>query len=139
MRSSWSAVVLATVAWGLWGICDKLALRSLPPPQVQIVNVVVAVLGLPFYYALLRGSGRPFVWDPRGLGWAVGAAAATGVASIAFVYALARRDASQVVSLTAGYPVVTLLVAAVGLGEALTWSRVFGLALMLSGVWLVGR
>lgn len=132
-------LIVATVAWGIWGICDKLAVRTVHPAQVQMVNVVFATIALPVYYGILRGTGGALTWDARGLAWSLIGAVATGAASLAYIFALKQREASVVVSITSAYPAITFVVAAFALGEEVTPGKVAGLGLILSGVWMISR
>lgn len=136
------AVVLAVLAWGLWGLFSKLALRTVPPGLVQMTTSAVSfLLGLGLLLAqpgaarVVDGVGR----SAPGMGWALAAAGANGVAFVAYFTALRQREVSVVAALTATYPAVTCLLAVVFLGERLSLSRAGGLGLVLVGSYLLAR
>ena len=63
----------------------------------------------------------------------------TALATVSFYCALRLRDVSVVAGATAASPVITLLVAAIFLGERLSPNRVMGFSAVLVGVWLLER
>lgn len=132
-------ILAATLGWGCWGIFNKLALRSLHPALVQLVAVGVGLLTVPAYLLLFRASPKPLPAGYQGFAWAAAAGLMTWLASLTYLYAMERYDASSVSGYTSAYPVVTLVLAVLFLGESLTAGRALGIALIVLGVWLVGR
>lgn len=132
-------IFAAVLGWGLWGVFDKLAVKSIHPTTAQIVHVVVGLVTVPVYLWLFRRTGETFRWEITGLGWAFGAALMTWIASLASLYVLQQRGVSQVVGYTCVYPLVTLVIAASFLGEPVSIARVAGMLLIVSGIWLLGQ
>ena len=60
-------------------------------------------------------------------------------ALVLFFYALTKGEASTVVPATSAYPLVTLIGAAIFLGEQITIARVIGALLIVSGVIVISR
>ncbi|MCL4424521.1 MAG: EamA family transporter [Firmicutes bacterium] len=58
---------------------------------------------------------------------------------LAYYYALKSGEASRVTPVTAAYPVVTVLLVCLLLGEKLTWSKVVGVLLIVAGVILLKK
>jgi uncharacterized membrane protein len=116
------------------GITSKLALETLSWPQLVVWGAIAYAIGA--VVAVATGTRVT-------LGAGTVAAAATGamlVAGSALLFvALGRGDASVVVPVSSIYPAVTVLLAALFLAEAITWTRVAGLVLVLAGVGLLTR
>jgi drug/metabolite transporter (DMT)-like permease len=72
-----------------------------------------------------------------GTGWAILSAAMAIGALIALYVALNSGEASTIIPLSAAYPAVTLVLAAVFLSEAVTAAKAGGAALVLAGVVLL--
>jgi bacterial/archaeal transporter family protein len=134
--ASWIVPTLAYVVLvGAAGVTTKLALRTISWEQlvlwVPIVYVVIAAV-------LVATRGARF---PLGVGgaWAAVTAICMALALIVLFYALTQADASRVVPASSAYPAVTLIGAALFLGESITLTRVVGTALVIAGVVLISR
>lgn len=122
---------------GVVGITTKLALRHVGWPVLVVATTI-------FYLSLIavlavKGSLR----FPQAMGSWVLFVAATG-ALVAGTFpllatALERADASKVVPITAAYPMVTVILAALLLSEPLTITRIAGVVAITVGVVLVSR
>jgi transporter family protein len=132
-------ILIAALAWGCWGICDKLAVRTMHPAMVQLINVMFGVFLAPVYWAFYRSSGTTSALTMRGGLWSLAGAFTTGVASLAYIYALRERPAGTVVALTSAYPLVTIVLAVLMLGERITLEKMIGVGLILLGVFVVSR
>jgi drug/metabolite transporter (DMT)-like permease len=123
--------VVAAVALGLFVYFLGLGTRE-GDPISTLMGARVASLGLLMALAGVRGSTLRL---PRS---ALGAVAAVGLADVVanglFVYATAHGLLSLVAVLGSLYPVVTVLLAHVLLGERLTRAQQFGIAVALAGV-----
>jgi transporter family protein len=118
------------VAVGALGIFGKVALRTLQWPDMLLWTGVgyIAVAGI------LLALGKTRVAFVPGTFWAI-LAGATAISSLIALYlALGRGQVGTVSAVTAGYPVVTLVLAAVFLAEKLTLARGLGAALVVVGV-----
>jgi drug/metabolite transporter (DMT)-like permease len=120
---------------GATGVTARLALRTISWEQmvlwVPIAYAVFAVL-----FAVFRGARFPL---GAGGGWAaVTAFCAAGALVLLFV-ALTYGDAGKVVPVSSGYPVITLIGAALFLSEPITGVRVAGTVLVVLGVILLTR
>ncbi len=117
---------IALFCWGLWAFLPKLAVRHISPlSSLFYESVGVALIGL--VALLLAGNGLQS--DPRGAGPAVLTGIFGGI-GLYFYFAAARQGPIAVVSaLTALYPVVTVVLAALFLGERLCWTQILGIIL----------
>jgi len=131
MESWFLWTVLALLTFGLWGFFPKLAVNYINPASALVYQVIggiiVGIIGLS-----LMGF-RPQT-HPLGIFFAL-LTGITGVLGTFFYYAAATRgQISIVVSLTALYPVITILLATVFLHEMLTFRQVTGLCFAVAAI-----
>ena len=126
---------VALLSWGAWAVLSKLAGDALSPEQSQALSTL-GMLPLLVPLALskrapLRGVSR------RGLLLALIGGVVTCLGNVAYYAALARGEkVATVVSLTALYPLVTVLLAVLVLRERLNRVQLLGLSLSLAAIWL---
>ncbi len=118
--------------WGLWGFLPKLAVSYLGPKSAMFYQslggflVALLVLGTLGF--------RPDVhWPSAGYSLAAGMAAILG--SLILLYLLRSETVTVAIGVTALYPVVTILLAALVLGELPTPRQ--GVGILLSCAALV--
>lgn len=120
---------------GLLGITTKFALRGIGWQEMILwAAAVYAVVGI----VLIVGGGFTLPLT-AGAGWAAisGLFAAGGL--ILFFVALRGGPASQVVPVTAAYPVASTVFAALLLAEEIDLLRVVGTAMVVAGVIVLSR
>ncbi|MDP2871907.1 MAG: EamA family transporter [Bacillota bacterium] len=131
-------VLVAVLFWGLGPVLAKIGLATVPPvPALTIRSVGVAITLLAV--AILRGAlGELRAIEPRAAMYLL-ADGLTGslLAHLAYYYALRLGPASKVVPVSAAYPVLGVLLAALLLREQLTPGRIAGVAFIALGVLLV--
>lgn len=128
---AWLPPILAYIAAiGSLGITAKLALRTLSWPDLILWTGV----GYIIVAAVLLALGRTELRIVGDTTWAMltGALAITGL--IMLSVALGRGQAATVSAVSAAYPAVTVVLAAVFLAERLSAGRVTGTALVVVGV-----
>lgn len=118
------------VAVGALGVTGKLALRTLSWPDL----ILWTGAGYIAVATVLLALGRTEVRIVEGTGWAAlsGALAIGGL--IMLYLALGEGKAGTVVAISAAYPVLTVLLAAAFLDEAITTGRAAGVGLVVLGV-----
>jgi uncharacterized membrane protein len=127
--------LIALVSWGVWAVLSKAVGNAVSPEQSQALSTL-GILPLLLSLALsrrapLRGISR------RGLFWALLGGAVTCLGNVAYYGALTLGEkVATVVSLTALYPMVTVLLAALLLRERLNRVQGVGLVLSLAALWL---
>ncbi len=136
MTYAWIALTL--MAWGVAGIFDKKAVESASPKAVFVtfhlfLAVVALVLGvlLPWIYPDWHISTGVLYWE--GLN-----AVAAMVAFLAYYYAMSKTQASWVLGITAGYPIIGQLLSTPLTGEPFKVSSIAAAALVSLGVALIG-
>lgn len=136
MRSldSWIPVALSyMLGVGALGVTTKLALRDLNWAGIMVCTAAVYAIAA----VALIGARLP-AFAP---GWSLVFGALTGVIAagslILFFVALSLGPANRVVPVTAAYPIVTVVLAALVLGEPFALKSVFGAAIVAVGVIVV--
>jgi uncharacterized membrane protein len=131
---AWLAPTLYyVVAVGALGVTGKLALRHLSWPDL----ILWSGLGYAVVASFLLITGHTTLRVTAGSWWAILSAAVAISSLIALYVALGHGDATKISAISAGYPAVTLLLAAATLSEAVTVARVAGVALVVGGVVLL--
>ena len=134
MESWFLWTMMALVTFGLWGFFPKLAVNYINPVSALIYQVLGGIL-VGFIGMFLMGF-RPQT-HPLGILFAL-LTGITGVLGTFFYYAAAiRGQISIVVSLTALYPLITILLAIVFLHEIITLRQVTGLCFAVAAIILL--
>ncbi len=132
---SWLILTLmATFIFGFWGYFPKLATHYLEPRTTLMYQNVGTLLSSIVLFAVLKVR---FTVNPRGILFAVLTGVAGTVGTLFMLMALSKGKVSVVVPLTAMYPVVTVLLAALTLKEPVTIKQVIGLCLSLVAIYLM--
>jgi transporter family protein len=135
--SSWLALSLVSLGlWGIWGVFSKVATQHLGPQVAYLIGIFGYV---PVFGILLYETGGNIPWQPWGWAIALAAGMSTGFGLFFFFRALSTGNASVVVPLTSLYPVVTVLLSWLFLGENLSPRQWTGLVLAMAAVWLLSE
>jgi transporter family protein len=134
MDSTFFWTLLAMVTFGAWGFFPKLAVNYISPQSALIYQVIgglfVGIVGL----AMLNFKPET---HPMGILYAL-LTGITGVLGTLFYYAAASRgQISIVASLTALYPLITILLAIIFLHETLVLKQVIGLCFAVEAIVLL--
>lgn len=124
-------VLLSFGLYGLWAFLPKIASSHLDARSILVfetVGSIVIVSGV-----LLSLGGRLQVHDV-GLPVAIAAGACGALGSMFFLIALARGNTSVVVTATALYPLVVVLLSAVFLKEPINIRQGIGIALAITAM-----
>jgi transporter family protein len=131
VSAAWLVPTLAyVVTLGALGVTSKLALRTLDWQELVIWSagayLLVAVV-------LLAVGGGSIHFEANS--WWAALSAFIVVGSLMLLYiALGNGEASKIVPITAAYPAVTLIGAALFLSESISAAKVGGMLLVLGGV-----
>jgi drug/metabolite transporter (DMT)-like permease len=126
---------LAVIGWGLWSVMGRVIGDTLSPSQSQALST----LGLAPVIVALACSPRLKSSGPRlgGILLAFSAGLLSCLGNVAYYEALNRGAAAAVVvPLTAMYPLVTILLAVVALGEQLNRIQMGGIVLSMVAIYL---
>lgn len=133
----WLLITLSILFWGLWGFTGKLATRHNHATVVAFAsNVAYAICALVLLIPI-KNQGLPINWSGIGMVWILLTSAFGVTAQYFFYSALGESPSSLVVAMTATYPMVTVGLSVLLLGERLSFQQIIGLALAVLGVYLL--
>lgn len=128
--------VLALLFWGGWGFLQKLATNSMPPKSVYLFAVSGAFISAFLVLVSLHFSVET---TPKGMGFALLAGLLGSIGGLCFVHSVSRGKASVVITMTALYPLVTILLSFVFLRETITVKQGIGILFaLLAMIFLAG-
>jgi transporter family protein len=133
--SSWlPPAMLAMLCFGLWGFFPKLAVVYLDPRSALIYQTMGGLLvGLLVLVSLKFAPA----FHPRGVLFAVLTGMAGVAGTLCFFAAAERGRISLVVSLTALYPLITIVLAGLFLKEPLTVKHLAGMICAILAILLL--
>ncbi|MBI5559093.1 MAG: EamA family transporter [Deltaproteobacteria bacterium] len=128
------SAILAMFIYGFWGFFPKIAVSYISPQSALVYEVIGAILvGLiTLFFIDFR-----LELQPKGVLFAIltGIAGMTG--TLFFFAAAQKGKISVVVSLTALYPLISVLLAVIFLREPLTVKEICGLILAFGAIMLL--
>jgi len=131
----WILYAACTVlAWGVWGVCSKLASNYTRPRQTLLFQAV-GVMG--FALVVLTIEHFKVEWSAAGFGWSFAAGFVNFIGFLAFFAAVEKGKVSTVISLSSLYPVITIALSVVFLHEKIGRREGLGIAFALVAGWLL--
>ena len=126
------------ICWGIAPIFAKFALKNIDPAAGLVLRTIFAssvVSG----WVILSGSFVKVSSIPASAWWLIGIEAllATLVGDLAYYAAIKRGDVSLVTIIMSSSPLITMLCAALFLGEQITVIRLIGAGLVIAGIILI--
>lgn len=128
MKSWYLYSLLTVLMWGVWGVFSKFASANSKPRQILIFQSVGV---LAFALVVLMIERFRIEWSVPGFSWSVAAGFFTFIGFLTFFAALEQGKASTVVTLSALYPVVTILLSVIFLREKISLREGAGIVLAL--------
>jgi drug/metabolite transporter (DMT)-like permease len=122
----------AVACWGLWAFLPKIALRKASPAAVFVIEALGAMAVGSVVLAL-----APKSFHPLGALFAFGAGIAGYAGIYLFIRLADRGSIGTAAAATSIYPVVTVLLGAVFLGERPTLLQAVGVLLAVIAVFLI--
>jgi transporter family protein len=119
---------MTVLMWGVWGVFSKFASANSKPRQVLIFQSVGV---LAFALVVLMIERFKIEWSPPGFSWSFAAGFFTFIGFLTFFAALEKGKASTVVTLSALYPVVTILLSITFLHERISLREGLGIVFAL--------
>ncbi|MBU0485907.1 MAG: EamA family transporter [Proteobacteria bacterium] len=128
------ASFLALIIYGFWGFFPKLAVTYINPQSALVYEIAgAALVGV---VALFLVKFQPES-HPRGIMFAVLTGVCGMVGTLFYFWAASKSKISIVVSVTALYPLITILLAAVFLKEPITVKQISGMLCALLAIFLL--
>ncbi|MBW6515065.1 MAG: EamA family transporter [Candidatus Cloacimonetes bacterium] len=131
---AWLIYALITMFfYGLWAFFPKLATLYLPTKEILIYQII-GILAVGFI-ALLSSKQR-LQFNSLGLLFAILGGAAGLIGTLFFLKSLAIGKTYVVVTLTALYPIITIILAFIFLRESLTLKNAIGVVFAFIAMYL---
>lgn len=132
-------VAVTILCWGVWGIFDKKALnRSSSPWDVFLAAFLLEIPQALIWMIVLRHVQPDWHFNSMLLVWALLSSCTYALSMMAYLSAMRSTEASLVLGFTAGYPLVSQLLAVAFLHEAFVPGRMAGGLLIAAGVLAIG-
>ena len=133
--TSWlPATLISLLSFGLWGLFTKLTVLHIDSKSALIFQTVgVLIIGI---ITLSMLNFKPAT-DSKGLFYAILTGAAYGVGCLFYFIAASKGKIITVVTLTALYPIVTILLAYVLLKEGVSIKQWLGVILAMVAIVLM--
>lgn len=132
------SALLAAFGWGGGTICDKVAVRFISARGMVVLRGLIAAVLLStwgivagLFEDIARGGRAALIWV------VLGSLLSQVFGQFMYYRALKVAPASQVVPVTATYPLITVALAMLLLGERLTAAKFLGVLLIVVGIMLV--
>jgi transporter family protein len=137
MRGGVGLALLSAVAWAFWGLFSKLsANRDVSPGTFAFLSSCASFTLITLAYVWQRG---PLPKAPLGLLFALLSGVCGAIGMLLFAQAIKLGNAAIIVTLTATYPALTVLLSLVLLQERVSLLHALGVLLVTLGVILVAR
>jgi bacterial/archaeal transporter family protein len=131
-------LIATTLLWGSTPILEKIGLAKVDPLIGVTVRSAIVTAGL-FLITFLMGKGRELIeLDGKSVLLFGASGVIAGLLGMWTYYGALKVEAtSKIVPIAACYPLVTALLSILVLKEGVTFQRVIGTMLIVSGIWLV--
>jgi bacterial/archaeal transporter family protein len=136
MKSWYAYSMLTVLLWGFWGVFTKLAVAYSKPRSMLLFQAVGVLAFAVLVLFLLRFSVE---WSAKGFVFSFFGGLVAFVGFLTFFLALEQGSVSTVVTLSALYPVVTILFSIAFLREKLSGTQGLGIILALIASVLLAR
>lgn len=133
MENWFLAATLALLIYGFWGFFPKLAVTYINPQSALIFEVAGAML---VGFGVLIYSGFQPQMHPKGVIFGMLTGISGMLGTLCYFAAASKGKIAVVVSMTALYPLITILLAAMILREPVTVKQVFGIVFALIAIYL---
>jgi len=132
-------IAVCLACWSTWGIFDKKALDAAKYLDVIVFQHIIYVIEIPIVYLILTQL-YPQGWTINAgvWGWTFLGSLASSIATLIYLIAMSKAEASFVLGITAAYPLVVQVLAQFVLNEELVPMRILGSILISAGVAFIG-
>jgi bacterial/archaeal transporter family protein len=128
------AAILSLFSFGLWGLFTKLAIVHIDSKSALVFQTAgVLIVGL---VALSMLNFKPDL-HIKGLGFGLLTGLAYGIGCLFYFIAADKGKVMTVVTLTALYPLITIILSFLLLRETISLKQCFGIILALTSIFLM--
>ena len=131
-------VAVCLACWSTWGILDKKALEAAKHLDVLLFQHCIYLIEIPISFGVIIALYHGFTMNAETWLWTGLGSAISTLATLFYLLALSKAEASYVLGITASYPIFVQFFACAFLGETLVNERLAGSILVVSGVTLIG-
>ena len=126
--------IIALILWGLWAFFPKLATQYICPKSVLVFSAIGTII-IAIIILYLIGF-KPEI-HTKGIIFAIIAGLAGALGALFFFFALSKGKASVVVTMTALYPLITIMLCFLILKEPITLKQGIGMIFALIAIILL--
>ncbi len=131
-------LLITAFLWGTTPVLEKIGLGSADPLTGVTIRSIAVTVALVIYLVLAGKAKQVFQADFKT--WVI--FSVTGLMAgllgmLTYFIALKRGATSQIVPIAAAYPLVTVILSVLILGEHVTFLRLIGTILIVVGIWFV--
>lgn len=124
--------LICSLLYGLWGFFGNLATKYVDCQTAFVYEAIGAILMT--FLILFQTKSFSFQGDVRGILFAALVGVCGTVASLVFFIALGKGEVANVVSVTSIYPLITIVLSALFLKEAITLSQMLAVLFAIIAV-----
>jgi len=128
------SAALALILWGIWGVFQKLATNQMAPRNVYFISALGALLVV---LVILSTSRFTISLNFEGAFFALVAGVCSSLGGLLFLQAMSRGEAAIVITFTALYPAVSIILSFLLLDETITMKQGMGIVLALFSMLLL--
>ena len=125
---------VALLLWGVWAFLPKLTMQYIHPKSAVVYE---ALGGLLVAAAVLAFVGFRPETNARGMALALITGVLGLLGAFGYLYAVSKGPVALISTMTALYPIVTILLAYLVLGEPITMKQGIGLIMALVAIVLI--
>lgn len=128
-------VLGSIILWGLWGFFAKIS-ESKIGIQVSFWSGLGTFLTV-FIYLIFSNQISPLKIDNQGVMLGIFAGVSSGMGAVLFYTLLSKHPAGILTTVTALYPIVTIVLSVLFLKEVISFEKALGLLLALAALFLL--
>lgn len=123
--------VCALVLWGVWGFLPKIATKYIDPKSALVFQAIGSlIVGI----GVLIAFKDQIQWQTTGAFWSIVTGVFGMLGSLFFLQAVSRGKVTAIVTMTALYPLISILLALVILKEPFGIKQGLGVACALAAL-----
>src|SRR5258706_8441615 len=132
-------ILVTIVCYGISSFCRKLSIQSITPVLDQVIAAIVYTLAIPIYFNLLNVQISTLQYDVKGVTYSIIASLVAQIGSLAFIYAADKQSIGSLTGMIGIYPIVTIILSIVLLGEQFSNQKLVGISLAIIGILLIQK